>query len=118
MRTLLFLFFALSIVVACETSRNSATPGTERLKMWVHSQKVACTGVAPMECLQIQYGETAKPDEWQYFYDQIEGFEFEEGYQFQLEVEKYERPLQGGQIPADASKYQYRLIRVIGKTKA
>lgn len=117
MRNLLLLCFALFTLASCETGKNSAASGTERLKMWVNSQKVACTGVAPMECLQVQYGETIEPEAWQYFYDQIEGFDFEEGSVFQLEVAKTERPLQGGQIPADAGKYQYRLVRIISKTK-
>jgi hypothetical protein len=118
MRNLLFLIFALSILNACQTKVGSANSGAERLKMWVNSQKVECTGVGPMECLQVQYGETINPDGWQYFYDQIEGFEFEEGYLFRLDVEKSERPLQGGQIPADAGKYQYKLIKMNSKTKS
>jgi hypothetical protein len=118
MRDLLFFIFALSILTACETTVRSADTVGENLKMWVNGQKVECTGVAPMECLQIQYGETVNPDGWQYFYDDIEGFEFEEGYLFQLDVEKSERPLQDGQIPADAGKYQYKLIEMISKTKS
>lgn len=46
-------------------------------------------------------------------YDPIEGFEYEQGYEYVIEVkiEHIENP------PADGSSLKYSLIRVISKTK-
>lgn len=68
-------------------------------------QKVDCVGEAPMECLVVN-GE--------YFYDPIEGFEFEEGYDYELLVKRSERE----HVPADASAYTYRLVELVSKTRS
>ena len=50
--------------------------------------------------------------EYGLFYDQIEGFNYEEGYEYEIvvEVTKVENP------PADASSLKYTLIEVVSKT--
>jgi heat shock protein HslJ/membrane-bound inhibitor of C-type lysozyme len=68
----------------------------------VAPQKVECVGVAPMECLVVN-GE--------YFYDDIQGFTYEPGYQYTLQVERTERE----NVPADASAYVYSLLEVMEK---
>ncbi|GAA4273295.1 hypothetical protein GCM10022258_25890 [Aquimarina gracilis] len=52
-------------------------------------------------------------DQWSYFYDTIEGFNYEEGYAYQLEVviTQTENPL------ADESSLQYSLLKIISKEK-
>ena len=52
-------------------------------------------------------------DEWQLFYDQIEGFEWEPGYTYELivAVDEIENP------PADASSLRYVLIEVVNKVE-
>ena len=42
------------------------------LQLYVAADTVPCTGVAPMECLQIREN---KDDPWELHYDAIEGFE-------------------------------------------
>ncbi len=69
----------------------------------VGPRKMECTGAGSMECLIVND---------KYFYDTIEGFNFEEGYKYQLLVERTERE----DVPADASKYTYRLIKEVSKT--
>lgn len=61
-----------------------------------------CVGVAPQKCMVVNGG---------LFYDQIEGFSFEEGYQYTIKVEKTEKE----NVPADASKYNYVLVEVVSK---
>ncbi len=64
---------------------------------------------AQQKCLQVK----DSPDgEYRLFYDQIEGFEFEEGKEYVLTVsaEPIENP------PADSSNVQYRLVEVISST--
>lgn len=64
----------------------------------------ACTGVGPRECLVVN-GEL--------FYDRIAGFTFEPGYEYQLLVNKTRRE---GDVPADASEFEYTLIEEVRKT--
>lgn len=79
--------------------------------MYVSDQTQDCVGVGPQQCLQIKFNAS---EDWSYFYDSIEGFDYEEGYLYSLKVEKIivENP------PADASSIRYRLIELIDKTKA
>ena len=71
-----------------------------------------CTaGVAKMQCLLVKEGDAT---EWQYFYNQIEGFTHEPGYEYQLVVSKskVENP------PADTSSLKYKLVKVVSKKLA
>ncbi|MEW7867026.1 DUF4377 domain-containing protein [Aeromonas diversa] len=76
--------------------------------MEVNDQLAHCVGVAPMKCMQVRE-ESSEP--WQLFYQQIEGFEFEPGYRYRLEVavSEVKNP------PADGSSLHYQLVRVIEK---
>jgi hypothetical protein len=71
---------------------------------------VDCVGVDPQKCLL--YKENLA-DKWTYFYDTIEGFEYEEGYTYEIEVAvtKIDNP------PADGSSLQYVLVKIISKEK-
>jgi len=73
----------------------------------IESSQVDCTGVGPQKCLVVN---------GQLFYDGIEGFEFEEGYEYKLRVNKtqiYDET----NAPADASIYKYTLVEIISKEK-
>lgn len=78
----------------------------ETMAMMVDSQRVDCVGVGPMKCLRVKMGDS---DEWQNFYDQIEGFSYDEGYSYELVVERAKRD----NPPADASSFTYRLVDVV-----
>ncbi len=70
-----------------------------------------CTGVGPMRCMQVAAG----PDgPWTLFYNQIEGFTFEEGFAYELKV----RTEQVANPPADGSSLRYILIELVSKTPA
>lgn len=85
--------------------------GQEIIKIKVKENTVPCTGVAPMECLQVKEG---KSKEWSNFYSSIEGFNYEPGYTYKLKVIKTKRE---GAVPADASAYEYQLKKVVCKKK-
>ncbi|ALP42162.1 hypothetical protein WL1483_2743 [Aeromonas schubertii] len=76
--------------------------------MEVNSQLAHCVGVAPMKCMQVREQDDAP---WQLFYQKIDGFEFEPGYRYRLEVavRQVDNP------PADGSSLHYQLVRVIDK---
>ncbi|OIQ36932.1 MAG: hypothetical protein BM563_09755 [Bacteroidetes bacterium MedPE-SWsnd-G1] len=86
----------------------------DELILWVNSAKVQCTGVGKMTCLQIQKNvELDLTKDWEFFYSNIEGFEFQPGYFYKLKVktEKIENP------PADDSSIKYTLVKVLEKKK-
>ena len=86
-----------------EEATSVSETGETILTFTVDAEKVDCVGVGPQECLVVN-GE--------YFYDAIEGFEFEAGNEYVLLVERTDRE----NVPADASAYEYRLVEEVSKT--
>lgn len=103
---LTLLAVGLALLVAC--GGNGQPAGPEQT-LYVGPNLVECTGVAPQTCMQVK----DTPDgEYRLFYDQIEGFTFEEGYDYELRVrtEPVENPA------ADASSLRYILVEEVSKT--
>ncbi|WP_136480405.1 DUF4377 domain-containing protein [Cognatitamlana onchidii] len=94
------------ILVSCSSSNKNHTK-----TFMVNSFKVPCTGVAPMSCLQVK--EQGVDVNWSNFYSTIEGFTFEPGFLYTIEVvvETIPKDL----IPADGSSLKYTLVKLISK---
>ena len=104
-------FLFLIVVMACGSKERAAN----QLLLRVNSHTVPCTGEAEGECLLVQEGEAIGTDDWQYFYfkDDIQGFQYEEGYIYDLVVAK-----ETVQNPAmDSSSIIYKLVRIKSKEK-
>ncbi|WP_268033838.1 DUF4377 domain-containing protein [Algoriphagus sp. PAP.12] len=101
------LFVALLGIFSCEPVEQEQTE-----IWWINSAKVECVGVGPMQCLQIQKNQDIDPTKWQMFYDKIEGFDYQPGniYQIEVKVGDKEEP-----IPADASSKTYKLLKVMSE---
>ena len=67
-----------------------------------------CYGVGEQSCMIVDGG---------LFYDAIEGFEYEAGYNYRLRIGKYD-PWNGGEPPQDAGRYAYRLLEQLEKSPA
>ena len=91
-----------------ETPTKPETPAPEEKTIFVGPNKVECVGVGPRECYLVREN---PEDEWLYFYDHIEGFEWEPGYTYELRVTVH----QVEDPPADASSLRYELIEVVDK---
>lgn len=78
--------------------------------IFVKESKAPCTGVAPMECLQIK---RANDKDWGNWYGEIAGFHYVPGYRYKLKV----KVTQNDNPPADASAIQYTLVRILNRTK-
>ncbi|WP_295940482.1 DUF4377 domain-containing protein [uncultured Alistipes sp.] len=80
------------------------------LKVIVASETADCVGVAPQKCLLIK---EKNADDWTFWYSGIEGFDYEPGYEYVLEIRKVavDNP------PADASSLRYVLVKVVSKEK-
>ena len=83
---------------------------TVRVTMDVAAHRVPCTGEARMQCLRVRI---APDTAWKLFYDHIEGFTFEDGYRWRLEVDRRRVP----DPPADGSSLAYTLVRVVAKKR-
>ena len=100
----------LPVLLASALAGCQAILGQDRVVqlLEVAPQKVACTGMGPMECLLVrEQGET----DWTYFYDGIAGFTYEPGFSYLLRVQRTEvrNP------PVDGSGYEWRLLEMISK---
>jgi hypothetical protein len=76
--------------------------------LWVAHYRVDCVGVGAQKCLLVKEDQF---DPWQLFYGRIEGFDYVEGYAYELRVveEEIENP------PADGSSIRIKLVEVIGR---
>ncbi|MCY4555526.1 MAG: DUF4377 domain-containing protein [Chloroflexi bacterium] len=52
------------------------------------------------------------------FYDEIDGFTHEPGYEYRLRIERYDAFPGQKEPPQDAGRYGYRLVEVLSKTRA
>ncbi|HNF49270.1 MAG TPA: DUF4377 domain-containing protein [Chitinophagales bacterium] len=105
---LFFPFIAcLYMLTACSSTKKLPTQ-----IIYIGEHTLPCNaGVMQKQCMQIKW--TADQKDWQLFYDQIEGFNYEEGYEYELLIskEKIVNP------PADASDTKYTLVKEISKKK-
>ena len=53
-----------------------------------------------------------------FFYDEIDGFTHEPGYEYRLRIERYDAFPGQAEPPQDAGRYGYRLLAVISRTEA
>ncbi|HVI43659.1 MAG TPA: DUF4377 domain-containing protein [Chitinophaga sp.] len=105
----MFLELALSLVTAFTTPvQKKQTPKTQTI--YIKESKEPCTGVAPMECLQIK---GIKDSAWSNFYTNIEGFKYTPGYRYKLVV----RITTIKNPPADGSSLKYTLKKILEKKK-
>ncbi len=96
-------YLLLLLILSC-----SSVQSEEIRTFFIADHLADCTGVSSQKCMLIK----ESPDEdWTYFYDDISGFEYEEGYSYELrvKVEEVENP------PADASSKRYSLTELVTK---
>ena len=104
-----FLVLSLLVMAACE---DPAGPGKtnyfEIREVTVGPTLAKCYGVGLQSCMVVEGG---------LFYDGIEGFDFEAGYNYRLRIGVYD-PWDGKEPPQDAARYAYRLLEQLEKTRA
>lgn len=102
-----FVFIALLVVLGACTPSGASSESRSKT-FFVDSQLVDCEGVAPQQCMLVR---TDPNSDWEYFYDVIAGFEYEEGYTYEIEVNEFDVI----DPPADGSSLRYELVEVVSK---
>ncbi|MGF6845321.1 heat shock protein HslJ [Chitinophaga sp. W3I9] len=105
---LLELAITLATTFMAPVQSKQSPPKTQVI--YVKESKEPCTGVAPMECLQIKGVNDA---DWSNLYTNISGFKYTPGYRYKLRVKitRVKNP------PADGSSLKYTLAKVLEKKK-
>ena len=70
-----------------------------------------CQGFVEQDCY-LQLNEES--GQWEFFYESIQGFDFEPGFIYTLEVRLEDR----GPGVQDVGRYAYHLVKVLGKKRA
>jgi heat shock protein HslJ len=102
-------FAEATVIIKFTGGKEAGSAPQNEKTIYVGPNLVNCVGVAPQKCMQIKED---PEDDWKYFYDQIEGFNYEEGYLYQIKVA-------GETIanaPADSSTIRYKLVEIIDQT--
>jgi len=111
MKNILIFIMAL-FLVSCASQKKTATSPYSYI-MWIKGVKANCTGVGTMKCLLVQKNDIIIPGKWEIFYDQIEGFEYQNRNLYKLMVA--EERLDKSLVPADGSLIKYKLVEVLEK---
>jgi hypothetical protein len=98
----------LLLLLAGSACDKSVKP--ETLTLQIDSQYQDCVGVGPRKCLRVKENDASN---WQLFYDTIEGFTYEPGYSYTIQVSRETI----ADPPADGSSYRYKLIQVVNQQK-
>lgn len=98
------------IVILLTTILSTCSDKSENKTIWINSYQVDCVGVGPMKCMLVK---TEKDAEWINLYQKIEGFDYQSGYKYQLEVKV--DTVDVATLPADASSLRYTLVEEVSK---
>ena len=106
----MLLELAITLATTFMAPVQSKQPPAKTQVIYVKESKEPCTGVAPMECLQIK---GVNDTDWSNLYTNINGFKYTPGYRYKLRVKitRVKNP------PADGSSLKYTLTKVLEKKK-
>ena len=88
----------------CQASQQDENEKTFIIK----EHLVDCVGVTLQQCILVKEEDSQN---WEYFYDDIEGFEYKENYRYTILVKVKNTT----NISMDASSKHYKLIKIIDK---
>lgn len=103
MKKVIYLSISLMLLLmSCATTNNV-------YRYTIASANADCVGVAPQKCLLVKKGDAKN---WEFFYSGIDGFNYEPGYEYVLDVKEEKRE----NTPADVSSIKYTLVKEVSKT--
>jgi len=105
------VLLALALMVAAASCGRGATEVESLVTMFIGAEQADCIALNPRRCLLVR----ESPDgPWLLFYDEIEGFSWEPGYEYTLLVAR--RTIRNP--PADGFSIAYRLVEILARTRA
>lgn len=106
------VFFSITLFLAMAACEKEELGASETL-MRVNHYRQSCQGEGVFNCYLTQEGDQVGTNDWSLFYDEIKGFQYEEGFVYTLKVriEKVENP------PMDGLSRKYILVEVVSKEK-
>ena len=114
--TLLITLILSVLIIGCNREMPLLDPSTapdsehtETLIIGPYTE--TCVGAFEQQCY-LEFNE--ENQEWEFFYESIQGFDFEPGYIYRLKVSLHERE-EGIQ---DVGRYAYHLVEVLSKEEA
>lgn len=106
------LIFVLLFLSACDGENPFSSLFGEHIETITIGPYIKrCQGFIEQDCY-LEYNEDSA--QWEFFYESIQGFDFEPGFIYTLEVRLEDR---GTEIQ-DVGRYAYHLVKVIEKEKA
>ncbi len=109
-------FLALFIIFStnsCSITGNETNPAENIVNMRVNHFRQTGIGEGPYLVYLIQEEEKIGEEDWTFLYDEIEGFEYELGFIYDIKVRKVEIE----NPPMDASSIKYILVNVRSKER-
>ena len=102
----------LSLTIGCGRTNPPITPGQENIEtLIIGPYTETCQGFIEQQCY-LEFN--TESQEWEFFYENIQGFDFEPGFIYTLKVRLEDR---GTEIQ-DVGRYAYHLVEVIDKKEA
>ena len=101
----------LILTIGCDRTSSLITPNKENIEIiTIGPYTETCQGFIEQQCY-LEFNEERQA--WEFFYESIQGFDFEPGYIYKLKVRLEDR----GEIQ-DVGRYAYHLVEIISKTEA
>ena len=102
----------LTLTIGCDRTGSLITPNKENIEIiTIGPYTETCQGFIEQQCY-LEFNEENQA--WEFFYESIQGFDFEPGYIYRLKVRLEDR----GTDIQGAGRYAYHLVEVISKTEA
>ena len=119
---LMTVLAAVLAVIGCISPPDDGPPGpeppdvdlrggnsTQVMEVTVGPARKECYGPFRRMCLIV---------DGSFFYDEIDGFAHEPGYEYELRIEQYDAFPGQAEPPQDAGRYGYRLLEVLSRSQA
>jgi hypothetical protein len=115
MKRILPVLILLISLTSWKSEDKKPLEGSEMISMRIQPKKVACDGYEGHNtCFVVQKGASIGTDFWETLPVPIDGFNFEEGYMYDVTIKIQLRE----EHNEDQSRFQYTLINVLSKKKA
>jgi len=110
LKIVIILGITLSLLINAGCDHDSDSDTYRSSDLYLNHYKSECGSFELTLCVQSRVAEN---DDWSFFYDRIEGFEYEWGFNYKIKVkiDDIDNP------PEDSSSIKYTLLEIIEKIK-